>query len=360
MRILQVNSTKNFGGGERHFVDICQGLRQKGHEVFAIVHPENSWSERLSFLGENLIKLKINNSLDFLSAFKIAKICREKEIELIHAHPAKDYLPASLACRLLPKTKLFLTRHVLFPLSPFYKKALDNVTKVIAVSNSVLTELEKVFPTEKIALIPNGIRIENWTNLNKNARKSFLSFHKIPEDSFIVGTLGELKELKGQIEFILAAKQVIADFPHSFFVIVGQDHSITKHYKTKLKRLIKILGLQNRILFLDWVEDTSEFFSSIDVFVSASRNESFGLAILEAMASGSAIVATKTQGAIELLDNASAKLVSVKDAVQIAEAIKFFLESESRRRQFGKNAQKKALNFSLEKTIESLEKIYQA
>lgn len=358
MRILQINSARNFGGGERHFVDICQGLKQRGHEVFALIHPESMWSDRLSFLNKNVIKLNMRNSLDFLSAFKIAQICRDNKIEILHTHLAKDYLPASLACRLLPKTSLFLTRHVMFPLSAFYRKALNNVTKAIAVSNAVSAELERIFPSEKIVIIPNGIKVENWMNHRKN-RDEFLSFHNIPKNTLIVGTLGELKELKGQTEFIIAAKLVVTEFPNTYFVIVGQDNSLTKRYRLELKRLAKVLGLKDRVLFLDWVEDTSIFFSAIDVFVSPSRSESFGLAILEAMASGVAIVATKTQGATELLeDKISAKLVPIKDSVKMADAIKLLLKDKNLRRRYAINAQERASKFSFEKMIGKLEEVY--
>lgn len=354
-----MNSAKSYGGGERHFVDLCQALNERGHQVFAAVSPECSWAERLAFLKERVVQVPIRNSLDFMSAFRLAKICREHQIEILHAHLAKDYLPASLACRLLPKTKFFLTRHVLFPLSPYYKFALKNVVKAIAVSNAVAAELAKIFPSVRIEVIPNGIRLENWKNVDQRKKESFLSFHQIPEDAQIVGTLGELKELKGQREFVLAAQQVASEFPNAFFIVVGQDHSISKRFRLELKRLVKVLDLEDRFLFLDWVEDTTDFFSSIDVFVSPSRSESFGLAILEAMASGVAIVATQTDGALELLeDNFSAKLVPIKDAVKMASAIKEFLNDPNLRKRFGENAQKSASRFSIEQMIESLERAY--
>ncbi len=360
MRILQINSTKNFGGGERHFVDVCFALKARGHEVFAVTHPESTWREKLFFLEQNVFSVAVRNSLDIFSAVKIARICKEQNIEIVHAHSAKDYFPASLACRLTRKSKFFLTRHVLFPMFKLQKFALNNVQKAIAVSEPVKENLKETFPEEKIVVIPNGIYIENWTKVNDLARKNFLSFHNIPENAKIIATLGELKELKGQREFILAAKILAQEFPETFFVVVGRDNLLGQPFRRELKRLVKIFGLQERFLFLDWVENTADFFQAVDIFVSPSRTESFGLAILEAMASGKAIVATKTKGALELLqDNFSAKLVPIESPLEIAQAVKLFLLDEKMCRTYGENARKTTIEkFNIESMIDKIEKVY--
>ena len=79
--------------------------------------------------------------------------------------------------------------------------------------------------------------------------------------------------------------------------MVGLDHSVGQPFRRELKRLAGVLGLADRFLWLDWLEDTAPFFAAIDVFVSPSHSESFGLAILEAMARGKAVAATETDGA---------------------------------------------------------------
>ena len=78
---------------------------------------------------------------------------------------------------------------------------------------------------------------------------------------------------------------------------------LKKNFARELKRLVKIFDLEDRFLFLDWVENTAPLLAAMDIFVSASHSESFGLAIFEAMASGKAIVATETEGAKELIEN---------------------------------------------------------
>ncbi|MDQ3748629.1 MAG: glycosyltransferase family 4 protein, partial [Acidobacteriota bacterium] len=122
MRILQISSAKTFGGGEKHFVDLSRGLTTRGHEVFAALRPTNQWQEKLDFLPpESILHVSLRNSFGVLSAQKIAEFIREKNIEIVHAHAARDYIPASLACRIAKNARFVLTRHVLFPLKPFHR-----------------------------------------------------------------------------------------------------------------------------------------------------------------------------------------------------------------------------------------------
>ena len=364
MRILQISSAKNFGGGEKHLVDLVIGLRRRGHEVFLAVPDGSPVSEKLeNFPPENILRVKIKNSSDVLAAVKIAKFIKENKIEIAHAHAAKDYLPVSAAVRIAKQAKLVLTRHVLFPMKRMQKLALSNVSKVIAVSSGVEANLKRTFPAEKIVKIPNGIETEKWSSADtEKLFREFRFLHNIPFDAPLVGTIGELKRLKGQRDFVFAAGEIVKKFPETHFVVVGTDNSFKKDFRRELKRLVKVFGLEDRFLFLDWVEDTAPLLAAMDIFVSASHSESFGLAILEAMASGKAIVSTMTEGAKELIENGkSGKIVPVKEPLKIAEAVGEFLSDENMREDFGKQAQAAAIEkFSLEKMIERTEKVYQA
>lgn len=362
MKILQISSAKNYGGGEKHFVDLCRCLSENGHEIFAALRSENDWQDKLIFLpDENILHIPLRNSLDVFSSVKLAKIMRENEIEIIHAHLARDYPVAAFANRIYPKANLILTRHVLFPMNFVNKLLLKNVSKVIAVSSAVEANLQKTFPPEKIINIPNGIEIENFAAVNREElRKEFRFLHNISDDAKLIGTVGELKKLKGQEDFILAANEVAKKITDAHFIIVGKDNSLDKIFRRNLKRLVKVFDLKDKFTFLDWIENTAPLFSALDLFVSPSHSESFGLAILEAMASGNAIVSTTTEGAKELLENDfSGKLVPIENPVKLAEAVCEVLEDSEKSDLLGKNAQKFAReNFSLEKMISETERLY--
>ena len=362
MRILQISSAKTIGGGERHMIDLIQGLIQRGNEVFLAASPTSPLLERIPELTrENILEINIKNSLDIFVARKLAGFIRKNTIEIVHAHLAKDYLPASFAVRLASGAKFVLSRHVLFPMKYLQKYALANAVKAIAVSAPVEANLQKIFPKEKIALVPYGIKIENWAeNDNEQLCREFRFEHNIPFDALLIGTLGELKVLKGQRDFVLAANIIAEKFPETYFLSSGKDNSLKKEFRRELKRLVKVFGLEDRFLFLDWVEDTAPLLAALDIFVSASHSESFGLAILEAMASGKAVVSTKTGGAQELIENdVTGKLVAIKEPVQLAAAVCELLEDEDLRQTIGENAQQTAKKkFGLESMVVETEKIY--
>jgi len=267
MRILHISSARDFGGGERHFRDLTRGLIGRGHDVFAALRPTNTWERHLDFLPkERVLHTSIRNSFGILSSKRIAGFVRENDIQIIHAHVARDYIPASVACLLANSAKFILTRHVLFGLKPFNKFALKNLSKAIAVSSGVEAELKRVFPAEKVAVIPHGIDMTVPAAGDRaRLREEFRLFHQIPLDALVVGILGELIELKGQREFILAANEIVKQFPDARFVVVGVDHSIDQRFRRDLKRLAKTLDMDERFLWLDWLDDTEPFYCALDL-----------------------------------------------------------------------------------------------
>ncbi len=360
MRILQISSAKTFGGGERHFADLSRGLQSRGHEVFAALRPTNTWQERLSFIPEsNIFHVSIRNSFGILSANRIAGFIRENKIEIVHAHVARDYIPASIACSLAGDVRFVLTRHVLFPLKPFNRFALKNLSKAIAVSSAVEAALRKVFPRQKITVIRNGIDGSTVSDMDRsNLRKEFRSLHDIPLDVQLIGIVGELILLKGQRDFVLAANEIAKLFPAARFVVAGKDNTFDQKFRRELKRLVKVFELEEKFLWLDWVEDISQVYSALDILVSASHTESFGMAILEAMTIGTVVVATETEGAKELLPDRRL-LVPIGDPVALADRICSLLKDSAQLRLLAAKATTFANeNFSLDRMIDETEALY--
>lgn len=359
MRILQISSAETFGGGERHFTDLCRGLMEAGNEVFAAVRTGNEWENEIEFLpASNVFHLSLANSLDLLSARRLSKIIRDNKIDIVHAHAARDYPVASVAVRLSPPVKLVLSRHVIFPMKNLHKLVLKNVDRVIAVSEPTATHLRKVFPPEKIAVISNGINIEK--NGNDAAGKEFRFEHNIPYDVPLIGIVGELGEVKRQKDFLLAAEIIKKELSDAMFVSTGMDRAIGQPYRRDLKRLEKILGLQGSVVWLDWVNDMSPFYSALDLLVSASSTESFGLAISEAMGSGTAVVATRTEGASELIeDGVTGRLVPIGEPVETAKAVLELFENPELRSSIGDNARVYVVsNLGLDRMVSSIIELY--
>ncbi len=357
MKILHISSGRHFSGTERHVVDLCRSLTARGHEVFVALRPRSNWRHRLSFLQpENILHVSVRNSFGIFSAIKLADFVRENDIEIVHAHVARDYVPASIACLASKRARFVLTRHMLSPLKPFNKYALKNLTRAIGVSEFVGDELRLVFPPNKVTVIPNGLDFESLRD-SAELRDEFRTTHDIGADVPLVGTLGSLREAKGQRDFVLAASEIVKRIPDCRFVVTGLDHTIDKSFRRELRRLAGVLGVGDRFLWLDWLDDTAPFYAAIDVFVSPSHSESFGLVILEAMIRGTPVVSTATEGARELLGPDTA-LVPVRDPVALAAAICEMIEDPETAARGETLRQRAAEKFSLERMLDETEKVY--
>lgn len=352
------------GGGERHLADLANGLAGRGHEVYLALRPDSPIVAELKRIGkEYLTTLPLRNSLDAKSARELSKLVRRARIQIVHAHMARDYPLAAYAVRQNREARLIVTRHVLFPLSRLHRITLSGGVRMIAVSQAVASQLRsnQVVAPERISVVLNGIDTTRFEETSRRFdHEQFLRDWKLPSDCLLVGTVGELTPLKGQAEFVQAAAQVITHYPQCYFFIAGIDHSPGEENRKALERLIEELNLGERVKLVGWLENLASLYCALDVFVSASHTESFGLAIAEAMSSGAAVVATETEGAREIIQpGETGVLVPVRDVGKLATGILELLDDGDKRLRVGQAAQQSvAARFSVQRMIDETEAIY--
>lgn len=364
MRILHISSARSFGGGERHLADLANALAQRGHEVYAALPSRSPLRQELYALPQqNIFTLRLRNALDIASALELARLVREHQIEIVHAHVARDYPLAALATRRNRKAKLVITRHVLFPLNKLHSVTLSHVACVICVSHAVKRALsaQKIFDAKKLKVIPNGIDLRRLdASLENFDREEFRKQMKIPPGSLLIGTVGEIKKQKGHEDFLRAASLVARERKDAHFVITGADSTSTGEHRASLEHLIAELDLTTRVHLTGWLDDVAPLLAALDIYVSASHTESFGLAIVEAMALGLPVVATATEGAQEIIDRDDAGvLVRAGDAETMASALLRLLEDANARTSIGTLARATArTRFSLATMVDETEKTY--
>ena len=364
MRILQVSSARAFGGGERHLADLAHGLAERGHELFFVLREGAALRERLSGIpAVNIFTLPLRNSIDFSSTLKLSMFARSHRVELIHAHVARDYWHAAYAARGDRGPRLVLTRHVLFPLSRLtHRYTLRDASRVIAVSEAVARSLraQKIFDERKLRVVENGVDLSRFAR----ARAEFESQRDATAGAtFRVGIVGELSEVKGQEDFVRAAAIVAGEFGDRVeFLVVGEDNSRGGENRARVEQLISGLGLHDRVCLTGRLneDELAGLVASLDLFVSASRSEAFGMAMVEALACGVPVVATATEGAREIVEEGvTGLLVPVGDVNALAASISSLLEDERRRRAYGANALSVAKKrFDVARMVEATERVY--
>jgi|SRR5687767_11487362 len=365
LRILHISSAQAFGGGERYLADLANALVARGHDVFAVLRPDSPLvSELTSLPASNLVYLPLRNSLDAHSAGKLASFVKKNKIQLIHAHMARDYPLAAYACRRNPDARLIVTRHVLFPLNRLHRITLSRVARVVAVSDAVGRQLlmQKVIPRELVTVIHNGIDIDRFDKAKSEFdRRQFCNRWDVPEKGILIGSVGSLNPLKGHEQYLQAAALLTAQYPDAFFIVAGIDVTPAQINRANLERVIRELKLETKFRFIGKMDDVAPLFCALDIFVSASHSESFGLVIAEAMATETPIVATETEGAKEILRNGeTGLLVKVRDVPDLANAIGKLLADEELRLRIGRRAGEEVRRrFTLEKMVNATEQVYQ-
>jgi glycosyltransferase involved in cell wall biosynthesis len=353
MRILQICSAREIGGGEIHLADLSNALANRGHEVFAALSPASPLRNCLSSLpSKNIIELPMRNALNVATAIKLSRFVREQSIEIVHAHVARDYLLATLTTD-RSESRLVLTRHVLFPMHRINRLTLRRTSRVIAVSHAVADSLvaQNVFDARKIVTVQNGIDVARFAK----AKVEPAGNHR-PQ----VGMVGHIAPIKGQEDFVRAAAIVNQFRDDIEFVIAGEDKSDSLENRRALEKLICELRMEEKIRLPGWTDDVVSFLASLDVYVSPARSEPFGLSIVEAMAAGVPVIATASEGAREIIeDNETGRLVPIGESDAIAATILDLLEHESERLRLAENARVAAgEHFSLARMVEQTEKVY--
>lgn len=331
--------------------------------------------ERLLLPDANVIRLPLRNALDVASASKLAAFAREQRIEIMHAHVARDYPLAAHAVRLARGTRLILTRHVPFALNSLHRLALANVSHVIAVSTGVALKLREqgIFSPDKIRVVANGVDFDHYDRALAGFDREKHRRALAPHARLLVGTVGELSETKGQEDFVRAAALVARRTrPEGAFggggeagvefLIVGEDNSEDQRTRRRLEQIIKEEDLGARVHFRGYAPDLPRLLAALDIYVSASRAEAFGLATVEAMICGAPVVATATDGSREIVeDGRTGRLVPVGNVEALSGALVELLADEGERERLGANALHSVTErFSLKRMVDETERIYRS
>jgi glycosyltransferase involved in cell wall biosynthesis len=209
---------------------------------------------------------------------------------------------------------------------------------------------------DKIVVIPNGINIDEFDipYSKEECRKKL----GLPLDKKILLFFGYLSPYKGPDVLVKAMSRVVKDVPDAELVFAGKGVM-----RDELEMSSKSLGVEKNVKFAGFVEDSLKplYYKAADVFVlpSMMSTECYPLTILEAMACGVPIVASKIGGIPDAVkDGENGLLVQPRDSEALADAIIYLLETEDTREKLGKSGRKKVEDYSWNKIAEETEKIY--
>jgi glycosyltransferase involved in cell wall biosynthesis len=361
MKILQICSASEMGGGEVHVADLVRGLAGRGHAVYLAVRPESPLREPLAGVIASWHELPLRNSLDVASARSIAELIGDHGIEIVHAHMGRDYLIAALACRNAKRAKLIITRHHYLPLkkNPIYRWMLQDAARFIAVSETVKESLvERIqMPPENVSVIPNWIDAERFQPVDREAARAMFRVRS----SLAVACIGQITPAKGQEEYVRAAGRVAHMRSGIEFLIAGEEHEEGAPFTAQLLKLAEASGLRDKLRFLGHVRHIPELLGAVDVVVVPSWDEGFSLVTVEALAARRPVLASNVGGIRDIIkDGTTGILVPPRDVHALTDKLLWMVSDSPLRERLAAQGQREVYQrFGRDQIISRIEAVYE-
>jgi len=347
---LHIDTARTWRGGQQQVLLTVLGLRERGHRAVLVAHPEGELYRRASE-GADLVPLAPMNEIDLAAAWKLSRLLRQWQPEIVHAHDPHAVAMTSLALSFaapVPRPKVVASRRVDFHLqgNAFSQWKYRQVDGFIAASGAIRDILvHDGIPADRIVVVHDGI------DVGKIANRPAADIHAeywLPHGVPVVVNVGALVAHKGQRFLIDAMPMVLREVPDARLVIFGEGE-----LRPALERQVKHLSLEKHILLPGFREDVLSLVKSADLFVMSSITEGLGSAVLDAMAMALAVVGTRAGGIPEaIVPGTTGELVEPGDAAALAAAIVKLLQDPSLRQEYGEAGRRRvAHQFDVEHLV---------
>ena len=295
---------------------------------------------------------------------RLFNLLRTGKFDLIHCHLTGSNLIAKPLAAMLGVPLIFNYDHndmvrtqqkTLLLLDRLANLLTDHIIAVSASTRDFLIQQERV-PADKITLIYNGVDLERFHAApDSPTRATWRHAWGLPENIPVVVGVGRLRPQKNFPLFLRVAGEVLRAIPQATFVIAGEGPD-----RQDLEILARDLGIASQVHFLGYVNDTTELYAGVDVLLMTSRAEGTPLTVLEAMAMGVPVVATRVDGMAEVLeDGVDAYLAPPGDLAACAQRTCRLLQDQALARRFSQAGRRKVRDhYSAVSMTRQLEKIY--
>jgi glycosyltransferase involved in cell wall biosynthesis len=334
---LHVDTARTWRGGQNQVLLTVNGLRSIGERAALVAHPDGELRRRAEE-GLDLIPIAPRTEMDLSAAWKFSRLLRRLQPDVIHAHDPHGVAMASLALSLgsgsrspLRPPALIAARRVDFHLkgNSFSRWKYRQVNCFIAASEAIrLMLVADGIADERTVTVHEGIDIDHILAAPPvNIHEAFF----LPHGAAVVGNVAALVPHKGQRYLIDAAHLVVQQLPDTRFVILGEGE-LREH----LERQVHEHHLEKHVLLAGFRTDVIGCIKSFDLFAMSSVTEGLGTSLLDAMACGRPIVATRAGGIPEIVeDEVTGLLVPPRDHHALAEAMVRALKDPGLRQRMG-------------------------
>jgi glycosyltransferase involved in cell wall biosynthesis len=358
IRVLMVDSEDTWRGGQAQVALLIRGLAEWGVGVVLAAPPGSAIAEKAREIEVPVRELRIAGDADLGAVWRLGGYIREDRFDIVHCHSSHAHGAAWLALALghrkgsagARRPKLVVSRRVDFPVGgngPAALKYRRGVDMFLAISNGVRRVLlDGGVREEKITLVPSGIDLGKFDGVG--GRADVDREFGFREGTTVVGNVAALAPHKSQADFVRAARIVRGEIPSARFLIVGEGE-----LREDLEALAKELGLERDLTLTGFRRDALSLLSRFDCFVLSSYLEGLCTSIMDAQALGVPVVATRTGGVPDLVeDGETGLLVPPRDPERLGAAVIRMLRDGELRSRCVERAREKSKTYDYRRMVE--------
>lgn len=301
MNILHLNSENAWRGGEQQLASLILGLNEKlNHNQFVMGRKGSALETWCLNNDIHFTSASFRGSADLNTSYKISKLCKKFNIDIMHAHTSHAHAAALYSKYLLNKSLLILHRRVSFPIKTNlvsrFKYRSSHICKIICVSKDVQRVLTiGTKQSDKTIVIYDAVNTNRFQT-NVQYKTSFRERYSLPESQFIIANTAALAPEKDYRTFIKTAEKCIKNGLDAVFLIVGAGSE-----KEEIERYIRKKELTKNVFMLGFVSDIHDVLKHTDLILVTSKKEGLGSSILDSFYMRTPVVATATGGIPEIV-----------------------------------------------------------
>ncbi|MFH1861644.1 MAG: glycosyltransferase family 4 protein [bacterium] len=356
MTILEACFSPALGGLELYCLNTARQLQQRGHKVLLWLRKNARMSKHPLAQEVGCQTFREPGYLAPLFSFRAQRLIQRENVEVIHLHRSRDL--ASFALLNAPKLLTLQIESSLKKRDALHRFVYARVNLILTITDRMRKLACQTLPVEpeRIQTLHYGIdadRIQQASGDPATTRQRL----GIPMDAFVVGLLGRLEPSKGQHILLQALQQLDAAYPQLHVLIVGEAPPEKPNYDQILRQQAANLNVTDRVHFIDFQPQPEPIYAILDAFVLASKKESFGLVLLEAMAAGVPIIATEAGGVPEIIENGvNGLLIPPEDPDALAQQLRTLIEDSDLRCRLTTNGKRIVIErFNIERHLNALE-----
>jgi len=362
-RVLILTVGFTVGGAEQLILTTAPRMQRDGFEItVACLKGWGLLGDELEARGVRAVALGARGIWDLRAFGRLLSVLRRDRIQILRGHLFWANLVARIVGRIASVPVVVTTHHDTFDEMPLHHRLAERITAPMSDVVTTCSEEVRRQAIELFGLRPGLVRtLRNAIEIpeavpDTTARDRVRRELGASADDLLVGTLGRLVEpKKGLAIFLAAARLLSRDFPRIRFAIVGEGPA-----RADLEERAAREGVSHCTLFPGLRRDVPEVMRALDLFVQPSLWEGFGITLLEAMAVGTPVVASRVGGIPEVIaDGAEGLLVPPGDAPALASACAQVLRNRERAARMGKaGIERVGAEFGVERLVREIETMY--